>query len=513
MKLYGRLAVAKRKPRPLYMAIDFGTSHIRAAIGQSYGRPLAIVRLPVNYERPDNGPDTAVEFDPEKAWKTVCAASRKAITESGVDPIQIRSITTTSQRLGLVIYGQDSREIYSGPNRDLRAVFQGGEIDADAGNMLWQMTGHGPGMLTAWARILWLKQEQPEVFEKVRTVSGIADWLVYRMTGVLLMESALACESGLGLVATGAPAAGLSSYAGLDEIDLPQTCPAGTVVGKLVTLAARGLGLEAGTPVVAAGPDTQVGLLGLGVSEPETSGVIAGWSASVMRVTRIPLFDDTHAMWTGRHVMPERWTAEGNAGEMGGAYDWLISLICEGEDPVKAMERLDRQAARVEPGANGVAGYFGPSFVNMADLTLRTGGMLLPVPLSFEPPDRASLARAALENFAFAIRYNADRLAMFGGPSKWFAIGGGMTKSRTFREILTGVMGGAVGFSKTGDTTTLGALSIAAVGAGDADFTALAKRRKQELRVLTAESAVNSEYDDLYHAWRERERRLADIEL
>ncbi len=505
--------MAPRKPRPLYMAIDFGTSHIRAAVGHATGRPLSIVRLPVRHFTPAEGPDTALEFDPEAAWKIVCSASKRAINESGVKSDQIRGIAVTSQRLGLVMYGQDGNELYAGPNRDMRAVFQGGQIDADAGNMLWQMTGHGPGMLTAWARMLWLKQERPEVFENLRTVSGIADWLGYRMTGVLLMESSLACESGLGLVATGAPATGLSSYADLDEIDLPQTCPSGTVLGKLVTPAARRLGLAVGTPVIAAGPDSQVGLIGLGVSEPETSGVIAGWSAAVMRVTNLPTFDSTHAMWTGKHVLPETWTMEANAGEMGGVYDWLVSMIGQGEEASAAMTKYDRQASKVEPGANGTAAYLGPSFVHMSDLTLRTGGMLFPVPLSFEPPDRATLVRSMFENFAFAIRYNADRLAMHGGPSKWFAVGGGLTKSKTFRDILTATIGGATGFSRSGETTILGALSIAASAMGDSDISTLVKRRRHELKVDTAESSASSEYDDLYHAWRARERQVGDIEL
>jgi sugar (pentulose or hexulose) kinase len=198
---------------------------------------------------------------------------------------------------------------------------------------------------------------------------------------------------------------------------------------------------------------------------------------------------------------------------MGGAYQWLISMICQGEDPEAAMTRMDRHAGRVEVGSNGTTGYLGPSFTHMSNIGLRTGGMLFPVPLSFEPPDRATLVRSALESFAFAIRYNADRLAMFGGPSKWFAAGGGMTRSHTFRSILTAVLGGAVGFSRSGETSTLGALSIAAVGAGDGDILELAERRRHELRMQTPKSAINREYDDLYHAWRARERQLMDVEL
>ena len=135
------------------------------------------------------------------------------------------------------------------------------------------------------------------------------------------------------------------------------------------------------------------------------------------------------------------------------------------------------------------------------------------MPISFEPPDRAKLARAALESFAFAIRYNADRLAMFGGPARWYAVGGGLTRSRTFREVLAATLGGAVGFAPDGETSTLGALTIAAAGAGDGDLLEMAETRRAALRVITAEGAARREYDELYHAWRARERRLTDIEL
>ena len=505
--------MARARLQPLYLSIDFGTSHVRAAVGHATGPPLAIARTPLRYFQPEDGPDTALEIDTGAAWRAISATSRRAIKESGLDSRHILGVGVTSQRLGLVMYGNNGKELYAGPNRDMRGVFQGGQIDADAGGMLWQMTGHGPGMLTAWSRLLWFKEERPDVYRQLRAVSGLADWLAYRMTGVLLMESALACDAGLGLVATGASAEGLATYAGVDEVMLPPTCQSGTVVGKMVTPAARQLGVKAGIPVVVAGPDSQVGLLGMGIHEPDEAGVVAGWSAVVQRVTRMPLFDGTRSVWTGRHVFPDRWIVEGNAGEMGGAYQWLVQMLCQGEDQFKAMERLDRQALSVPAGAEGSAAYLGPSFTNISVTGLRPGGLLFPVPLSFEPPDRAKLARAALESFAFAIRFNADRLASYGGPARAFAIGGGMTRSRTFRQVVTAALGGAASFAVGGETTTLGALSITAAAVEDREIAELAGRRRRELRVLTVEGSAVVEYEDLYHAWRARERQLLDMEL
>ena len=72
-----------RKPAPLYMAVDFGTSHIRAAIGRSTGRPIAVARIPVSYSQPKDGSDTALDFSPAQVWKLVGTASKRALKESG----------------------------------------------------------------------------------------------------------------------------------------------------------------------------------------------------------------------------------------------------------------------------------------------------------------------------------------------------------------------------------------------------------------------------------------------
>ena len=98
------MPVAARKSRPLYMAVDFGTSHIRASVGHATGKPLSTVRVPVKYEQPSGGPDTAVEFSPAEAWAAVGTASKGALREAAVSAEDIRAVAVTSQRLGLVMY-------------------------------------------------------------------------------------------------------------------------------------------------------------------------------------------------------------------------------------------------------------------------------------------------------------------------------------------------------------------------------------------------------------------------
>ena len=505
--------MAPRTKPALYVALDFGTSHVKAVVSGASGDPISSSRRRLTFAAPPGGPDAALEFDPEAAWRLACEAVNEAVAASGVQRSRLRAIAVTSQRLGIVLYGRDGKPVHASPNRDARAVFQGGTIDADHGNELWQLTGHGPGMLTAWAKLRWFKEEAPAVYERVRTVSGIADWLCQRMTGVLLMESSLGVESGLALVTTGHPADGLSERLGVGEIDLAPTCQAGTVIGKLVTAAARDLGLEHGMPVVNAGPDTQAGLAGMGIHRPDDAGVVAGWSAAVQRVTRLPVMDDTHSMWSGRHVVPERWVIEGNAGEMGGAYSWLASMLCGGMTEPQAMAALEEESSAVEAGARGAAAYLGPTFVNISGVGLRTGGLLFPVPLAFEPADRGSLARAALESFAFAVRFNLDRLAQFGGPVKTIAMAGGMTRTSTFCGLVATTVGKTVGVARSGESATLGALSMAAAAAGGGSLAESLEARSAALSPCEPQRDETALYDDLYHSWRARERRLKEVEL
>ncbi|GAG46556.1 unnamed protein product, partial [marine sediment metagenome] len=225
-------------------------------------------------------------------------------------PSQIAGIGITSQREGIALLDDDRQPLYVGPNTDLRGVFQGGAIDQEAGDFIWRMCGHGPGFMLAWSKLRWFKEERPWLFGKARCVVSLPDWLAARMTGALATERASAAECGLADVTTGLPARSVAKRLGLDGIEIPPACDPGTVAGGLLPVPADELGLDPGTPVVRAGPDTQVGLVGLGTGEAGEAGAMAGWSGAVQLVTRRPVFDAERGLWTGRHVVPGRWVLE-----------------------------------------------------------------------------------------------------------------------------------------------------------------------------------------------------------
>jgi len=522
--------VAKSKKPRNFLAVHFGSSQIKVTVGPASGAPLATARSPIAYFKPEGGPEAAVEFDPKQAMRRIVATVKTALSESGLDPAGISGIGVTSQRQGLVLLNLEGQPLYAGPRHDMRAVFEGAEIDSNTMVDTWELTGHGPGILTAWARLKWFAANAPDIYERARTVCAIADWIVLELTGELLMEKSLAVESGLGLVASGEAARALAPALNLGDITLPPTCPPGEIVGTLRSARARSFGLPAGIPVVACGPDTQTGLLGLGVQLPNAVGIVAGWSTACQRVTERPVFDDTRAMWTGRHVIENRWILEGNAGETGATYHWLLSLLHglpggaatkttagRAGDAITAtddiMNTIDGAIAEIEPGSAGISSFLGPSFVHMANFGMRTGGLLFPVPVSFEPPDAIGIARAALENIAFGIRHNLERLDSFRGPALSIAVGGGMVKTKAFRSILADVLDCEIGVADSGETTSLGALSQTAAAIGTGPSTAEhAAIRATELTKYGPEPTRARTYEGIYDEWRHRERLLEQFD-
>ena len=149
--------------------------------------------------------------------------------------------------------------IYATPSRGMRAEIEGKEIDANALVDVWELTGHGPGIRTAWARLKWFATNAPDAYERTRTVCGIADWIALELTGELLMEETLAVESGLGLLASGEPARALAPAFNLGDIQLPATCPPGTVVGTLKKKFADPLGLPKTHPLSPVAPTPNPG--------------------------------------------------------------------------------------------------------------------------------------------------------------------------------------------------------------------------------------------------------------
>ncbi|MCH8207092.1 MAG: hypothetical protein IH956_08815, partial [Chloroflexi bacterium] len=375
------------------LVLDAGSSGMRSLVFDERRQIVGRRAAGWSYLPERDVPEFARAFDPQALWATACRLMTDSIEEAGAEG-DVAAVSVTSQRQGVVFLDQDGSELYAGPNLDLRAVFEGAAIDDEMRARVYETTGHLPSFFFAPAKLRWFREHRPEAYGRISRVLPLADWLVWRLTGTAASEVTLAAEAGLLDIRSRDWCFPLLDSIGvsLDQAPLVQS---GTFVGTVRADRADRTGLAPGTPVAAAGADTQCGLLGMGVAEPHQVGIVAGWSAPVQMVTGEPLFSPEAGTWTGCFLEAGKWVLESSAGDVGNSYRWLAETLFGDADGV--FDGMDKLAANAPLGSDGTMAVLGPSRMNMASPGMSTGGFLFPVPLTFSTLGRGHLVRAAVE--------------------------------------------------------------------------------------------------------------------
>ena len=490
------------------LVIDAGSSRLRVLLIDEETRVLRSESAPWVYVDEQDAPDFARAFDPDALWRSLHGLIAAALRDGD----GVSAVSVTSQRQGVVFLDGEGREVYAGPNLDLRAVFEGAAIDEDMAARVYGATGHLPSFLLAPAKLVWFRDHRPEAYGRIRRVLSLADWIAWRLTGAAACETTLAAESGLLDIGSRTWCAALLDSLTLSLVQ-PPLVQAGGRVGRTGEGLAGAAGLPAGTPVVAAGADSQCGLLGMGVSAPHEAGIIAGWSAPVQMVTPSPLLSPERRTWAGCFLDGESWILESTAGDTGNVYRRLAETLFGEADT--AYDAMDALAAAVPVGAEGGAAVLGPPRMDMAAAGMSTGGLLFPVPMTFSGVGRGHVVRASIEAMAYTLRANVEQIEEVSGtdvPS--VAVGGGMTRSRTFLRVLTDVLGRPVSIAPGPETTAIGASLCARTSLGAfASLGEAAESVRPAMTVSEPNPRSAAEYDDLYGRWLEITDRMQELSL
>ena len=483
-----------------------GGSSVRAGLFDERGRLLALRSHPHRFTGGGEGDAFARDLNEDVVWRSAAAALRGAMRDAGLRARDVEAVAATGQRHGLALITDDGRTLYLGLTSEARAFFHGQAIEEEHGDEIYVRTGHLPALIAAPAKLRWLAESLPD-FDQASRIAALDGWLAHRLSGEAAMTSAGGIVIGLVDLRTRQWATDLLERLDFPRRLLPALAAPGSVIGEVSPRAARETGLAAGTPVVAAGPDTECGLLGMGAAGPGAAGVLAGSTAPVQMVLDRPVLDPERRAWTGAHVLDDCWVIESGATDAGGAVMWLADLLLGGG--ADAVRAFDRSASKAPPGSGGALAFLGPRQADASDLGPRWGGLLFATPLAASAIDQGTLLRAALENAAYAIRANVEQLErVVGRAPDSIAAAGGLTASRTFCRILTDVLGSSVRIAAT-ESTALGAAICAAVGARwYADLPAAARRMAARGRTLKPGAGAALEYHDYYRRWLDMGRHL-----
>ncbi len=485
------------------MGLDLGGGGARCLLLEiASGRVVSANRRFAAHALPDVPMGSG--FDAEATWALLGAVSREALLRAGAAPGDVLGIAATSMRHGSVLLDAQGRVLLATPNRDARGLAAALGLAAQHGEALHQRTGHWPNPVQPAGRLLWLAQHAPELLARAVCHLSVSDWIGFQLCGVAGAEPSQAAETLLFELEAPRWAWDWIERLGLPRRLFPEVRSAGTRLGALTPAAAEALGLAAGIPVAVAGADTQCGLLGAGVVAPGALGVIAGTSAPVLALVAQPRLDPEARVWSVPHLIAGIWALESNGGALGESLDWIAGLLHrDREHPVL---HLLAEAAESVPGAAGMHSTLGAERMNARQLRLPLGTFTLcPLVAADDPARRRHLARAVVEGMAYGLRANVEQAEAAAGQRAAVArLGGGVSRSAFFAQLLADVLGRPVEVPCVHEASALGAALCAGVGAGIfASLAEAAERCVQVARRCEPESGTSARYHELFAAWSE----------
>lgn len=493
------------------LGLDLGSGSVRALLVEAQtGEVTSATHAWRHPPAPEAG-NLAFNFDTAGAWRALGETVRQALQKAGIKGQDVAGVAVTSFRHGTIVMDHRGEILLSASNRDARAAEQGMALAATRGDEFYALTGRTPSPVFLAARLLWLKENGPQAFESAYAALSISDWAGYMLTGQVAADLSQAGESLLLDLKTRRWSTEILESLGLPERLLPELREAGTSLGRLTPEAAGALGLPAGIPVAVGGADTQCGLLGMGVASAGQMGVVAGTTTPVQLAVGEPILDPKMCLWTGLHVVPGLYVLESNAGQMGSSLEWFARLLYpQAPNPAAA---LCAEAEASGPGAHGIFSTIGAMVFNASAMSMPVDTLTY-TSVNVRPAEeaRADIARAILEGMACAVRANVEQVAAVGGMPERVWLGGGISRSALWTQIVSDVLGYPVLVSASSEATALGAAICAGVGAGlfaDLETGAQKLARVSRRHQPGAESPT---YQSLYADWQSlrQERCRAD---
>lgn len=452
-----------------FLAFDIGTSGVKVGIVTQDGGVLATASR--EYPSIYPGPQW-VEQSVDLMWQAQCDASRELVARSGIRPEEIAAIGISCQRATFVPVDKDERPLTNFIGwQDKRSIQQCDMMKRVVGDeQYYRIAGLPIEPTAAVSKILWLKENKPDIFEKSHKFYSTQNVHLHQL-GVEDAPCDLPDASYMGLLDVNELE---WSQKLLDILDIPaekmpKTVPSCELVGHVSKAAAEVTGLKQGTPLVTAGGDLQIGGLGLGAAKPGVVALAMGTGAGIIFCMDAPLFHPDRAMGCLAHSVPGEWEMEGICLASGGAHKWFRDILAVSEKEaaarfgISAFDILNLEAVDVPPGSNGLivmpslAGAGAPYWYPKAR------GVIMGVTLGTTKKD---LARAMMEGITLELSNIFESAKRAGVKVEEVRVFGGASKSRVWNQISADIYGVPVYTAEVHDTGLIGASICAGVGVG-----------------------------------------------
>jgi xylulokinase len=446
-----------------FLGIDVGTGGTRALIIDERGRVIssaieehhAFVSLHIGW----------AEQDPADWWRACGLAVGKALARSDLRADQIACVGLAGQMHGAVLLDEHARVVRPALIWcDVRTEKQCRELNQKIGfERLIELTCNPALANFTLTKCLWVRENEPAKWEKVRSLMLPKDYVRFQLTGERATDIADASGTLLLDVAHRCWSKEMLAAVEMDESILPALFESPEICGRISAAGAAATGLKIGTPVVAGAGDQAAGAIAMGVVSPGTVSATIGTSGVVFAATDAPSLDPRGRLHTFCHAVPGRWFVMGVTQAAGLSLRWCRDQFgARVGDQLESYDNLVDEAAKAPAGCDGLlwAPYLMGERTPHLDPTAR--GALVGLTASHT---RAHVIRAILEGVAFSLRDTFTIFREIKVPVKTIRLGGGGARSPLWRQIQADIYGQPVETMEAEEGAAYGAAILAGVGA------------------------------------------------
>lgn len=454
---------------PHLLGIDTGTSGTKTLICSQKGKVIATATA----EHPISSPKPGwSEQNPLDWWNAACNATRSVLKKAKVTATDIGAIGLSGQMHGSVFLGDGEKPLRPALLwNDQRTAEQCTQIEEAAGGRAALIEMVANPALTGFTapKILWVRQHEPQVYEKTKHILLPKDYIRFRMTGQYATEVSDASGTLLLDVANRNWSDRLLSLLQIDKSLLPRLHESPEITGTLNAQAAGSLGLREGIPVVGGGGDQAAGAVGNGIV---TSGIVSatlGTSGVVFAHSDQPARDPEGRVHTMCHAVPGKWCVFGCMLSAGGSFQWFRNTLGQAEVALSKRKNVDpyelliAEAQRAPAGSEGL--FFLPYLTGERcphpDPSARGAWIGITARTT-----RAMLIRSLLEGVTFAMRDAFEIMHRMKIPITEVRASGGGARSRFWRQLQADIYQQPIVLSNAEEGPAYGAALLAGVGIG-----------------------------------------------
>ena len=446
------------------LGIDVGTGGTRALVVDAQGR---IISAATEEHQPFATPQIGwAEQHPEDWWRAACRSTRQALATANLQAEQVVCVGFSGQMHGAVLLDAAGEVVRPALIWcDVRTEKQCADLNAQIGAArIIELTCNPALTNFTLTKLLWVRENEPENWSRVRSIMLPKDYVRFRLTGERATDLADASGTLMLDVAGRKWSREILEATNIDPAFLPSLHESPDVCAKVSTAGAEATGLAAGTPVVAGAGDQAAGATGIGIVQPGSVSATIGTSGVVFAATDRPALDPKGRIHTFCHAIPGRWHVMGVTQAAGLSLRWFRDRVLSMKPgDGYPYDELTAEAAKIPCGSDGLV--WTPYLMGERTPHLDANARAALIGLTASHT-RAHIVRAILEGVAFSLKDTFSIFQEMNVPVKNIRLGGGGARSPLWRQIQADVYGHEVEIVEAEEGAAYGAAILAGVGAG-----------------------------------------------